>query len=50
MSKWREQFKVHPATDVFPMMSDDELRRGAGRLLESLGVKKLHEPARAEGQ
>jgi hypothetical protein len=25
MSKWRETYKVHPAADVFPMMSDEEL-------------------------
>jgi hypothetical protein len=25
VSKWRDQFKVHPAADVFPMMSDEEL-------------------------
>ena len=25
ISRWREQFKVHPAADVFPMMSDEEL-------------------------
>jgi hypothetical protein len=25
MSKWRQTYKVHPAADVFPMMSDDEL-------------------------
>src|SRR5262249_10691876 len=25
MSKWRERYKVHPAADVFPMMSDYEL-------------------------
>jgi hypothetical protein len=25
MSTWREQYKVHPAADVFPMMSDEEL-------------------------
>jgi hypothetical protein len=25
MSKWREQYKVHPAADVFPMMTDAEL-------------------------
>jgi hypothetical protein len=25
-SKWREEYKVHPAADVFPMMSDEELR------------------------
>ena len=27
MSKWREQYKVHPAAGVFPMMSDDELAK-----------------------
>jgi hypothetical protein len=27
MSKWREKLKVHPAADVFPMMSDDELQK-----------------------
>jgi hypothetical protein len=26
MSKWRETYKVHPAADVFPMMSDEDLR------------------------
>ena len=25
MSTWREKYKVHPAADVFPMMSDEEL-------------------------
>ena len=25
MSKWRTRFRVHPAADVFPMMSDEEL-------------------------
>ena len=25
MSSWREQYKVHPSADAFPMMSDDEL-------------------------
>jgi hypothetical protein len=25
MSKWRDEFKVHPAADVFPMMSEEEL-------------------------
>ena len=25
MSKWRKTYKVHPAADVFPMMSDEEL-------------------------
>ena len=31
MSTWRNTYKVHPAADVFPMMSDEELdqaRRG----------------------
>jgi hypothetical protein len=27
MSKWREKYKVHPAADVFPMMSDEELQK-----------------------
>ena len=27
MSTWRERFTVHPAADVFPMMSDDELQK-----------------------
>ena len=25
MSAWREKYKVHPAADVYPMMSDEEL-------------------------
>ena len=25
MSTWREKYKVHPAADVFPMMSDEDL-------------------------
>lgn len=25
-SKWRQEYKVYPAADVFPMMSDDELK------------------------
>jgi hypothetical protein len=25
LSKWRETYKVHPAADVFPMMSEEEL-------------------------
>ena len=24
-SKWRQTMRVHPAADVFPMLSDDEL-------------------------
>jgi ParB-like chromosome segregation protein Spo0J len=27
MSKWRETYKIHPAADVFPMMSDDQLTK-----------------------
>ena len=26
MSRWRDKYKVHPVADVFPMMSDEELR------------------------
>ena len=26
MSKWRERYNVHPAADVFPMMTDAELQ------------------------
>jgi hypothetical protein len=26
-SKWRSQYKVHPAADVFPMMSDEGLKK-----------------------
>ena len=27
MSEWRKRFKVHPAADVFPMLSDEELEK-----------------------
>src|SRR5262245_22767450 len=27
MSKWREKYKVHPAADAFPMMSDEDLAK-----------------------
>jgi ParB-like chromosome segregation protein Spo0J len=32
MSKWRDQFEVHPAADVFPMMSDEELAELGGNI------------------
>ena len=25
MSKWRDTYKVHPSSDCFPVMSEDEL-------------------------
>ena len=28
-STWRDTYKVHPAADVFPMMSDEELADSA---------------------
>jgi hypothetical protein len=37
-SKWREKYKVHPAADVFPMMSDDELQK-LGEDIEKHGLK-----------
>ena len=36
-SKWRQQFKVHPAADVFPMMQDGEL----GKLAENIQAHGL---------
>jgi hypothetical protein len=37
---WRDKYKVHPATDVFPMMSDDELKA----LGEDILARGLREP------
>ena len=36
--KWREQYKVHPAADVFPMMSDEELAE-LGKDIKANGLK-----------
>jgi hypothetical protein len=35
---WREALKVHPAADVFPMMSDDELK-ALGKDIKANGLK-----------
>ena len=32
MSTWREKYKVHPAADVFPMMSDEDLDKLAAHI------------------
>jgi hypothetical protein len=39
MSKWREQYKVHPAADVFPMMTDAELDE-LGKDIKANGLKQ----------
>jgi hypothetical protein len=40
MSKWRERYRVHPAAEVFPMMSDDEL----DKLAQHIRANKLSTP------
>jgi hypothetical protein len=47
MSKWRETYKVHPAADVFPMMSDEDLRV-LGEDVKANGLKSpiiIHNPS-----
>jgi len=34
-AKWRDRIKVHPAADLFPMMSDDELNALAKDIVEN---------------
>ena len=36
---WRTKYKVHPAADVFPMMSDDELK-ALGADIEENGLNE----------
>jgi hypothetical protein len=40
VSKWREKYKVHPAADVFPMVSDEEL----AKLSEDIKQNGLKQP------
>jgi hypothetical protein len=35
-SKWRDTYKVHPAADVFPMMSDEKLAQ-LGEDIKAMG-------------
>ena len=38
MSTWREKYKVHPAANIFPMMSDEELHK-LGEDIRTNGLK-----------
>src|SRR5262245_38042542 len=38
--RWRDQVPIHPAADLFPLMSEAELRDMA----EDIGKRGLHEP------
>jgi hypothetical protein len=38
MTTWRQRYKVHPAADVFPMMSDEELKT-LGEDIKANGLK-----------
>jgi hypothetical protein len=44
-SKWREQFRVHPAADVFPMMDVD----GLMKLAHDIRINGLREPVKFRG-
>ena len=39
---WRDKYKVHPAADVFPMMSDEELEALGQDILEN-GLLRAHQ-------
>ena len=38
-STWRDKYKVHPAADVFPMMSDEGLAQ-VGQDIRAHGLKE----------
>jgi ParB-like chromosome segregation protein Spo0J len=38
-SKWRDKYKVHPAADVFPMMSDEKLAK-LGQDIKANGLRQ----------